>query len=52
MVLTIIVKFCWLKEKQRESREKFRAKGKESAVRRGRKTNKNTIKEYAGWEEF
>ncbi|CAD5210124.1 unnamed protein product [Bursaphelenchus xylophilus] len=39
-----------LTEKQKSKREKFKAKGKESAVRRGRKTNQNIVKEYDGWD--
>uniref|UniRef100_A0A915AFG1 Serine/threonine-protein kinase RIO2 n=1 Tax=Parascaris univalens TaxID=6257 RepID=A0A915AFG1_PARUN len=37
-------------EQRAKQKVKLRIKGKASAVRRGRKTNMNVIKEYAGWD--
>ncbi|KAI6225650.1 Serine/threonine-protein kinase RIO2 [Aphelenchoides besseyi] len=46
------VKRRLMKERGKAKKEKLRVKGKQSAVQRTRKTNMNTIKEYAGWEDF
>ncbi|KAI6228986.1 Serine/threonine-protein kinase RIO2 [Aphelenchoides fujianensis] len=46
------VKRRLMQERSKAKKEKLRVKGKQSAVQRGRKNNMNTIKEYAGWEEF
>uniref|UniRef100_A0AC34R215 Non-specific serine/threonine protein kinase n=1 Tax=Panagrolaimus sp. JU765 TaxID=591449 RepID=A0AC34R215_9BILA len=38
-----------MQQKSRAKKEKLKVKGKECAVRRGRKDNVDLIKEYAGW---
>uniref|UniRef100_A0A7E4VKS2 Serine/threonine-protein kinase RIO2 n=1 Tax=Panagrellus redivivus TaxID=6233 RepID=A0A7E4VKS2_PANRE len=38
-----------MKEKTRVKKEKMKAKGNQCAIQRGRKTNQDVIKEYAGW---
>ncbi|VDK71639.1 unnamed protein product [Anisakis simplex] len=37
-------------EQRAKQKTKIRVKGKANAVRRGRKTNFDVIKEYAGWD--
>lgn len=37
-------------EQRAKQKAKLRIKGKANAVHRGRKTNMNVIKEYAGWD--